>query len=169
MVVLQTLRTSRQILILPYVVNNFLLGFLLPTDWPMAGARNDRDRINRTRQNAEDLFKPTQQPTRADVPASAPNDAPSAEHQPRRQPRIFAIPPMAPMTTAKVEPAATPKQIRRTAAIGRDTRQIPVSQFGRVRALTSYGMTRVQVAELYGVTVDEIEKIIRRPDQPRKS
>ena len=73
------------------------------------------------------------------------------------------------MDTAKVEPAATPKQIRRTAAIGRDTRQIPVSQFGRVRALTSYGMTRVQVAELYGVTVDEIEKIIRRPDQPRNS
>jgi hypothetical protein len=76
---------------------------------------------------------------------------------------------MAPMTTAKVEPAAEPKQIRRKAVIRREAREIPVSQFGRVRALTSYGMTRVQVAELYGVTVDEIEKIIRRPDQPRKS
>ena len=165
MVVLRTLRSSRQILILPYVVNNFLLGFLLPTDWPTAGARNDRERINRTRQNAEDLFKPKQQPTREDAPASAPNDAPSAEHQPRRQPRIFAIPQMAPMTTAKVEPAAEPKQIRRKAVIRREAREIPVSQFGRVRALTKYGMTRAQVADLY----DEIERIIRRPDQPRKS
>ena len=141
----------------------------MPTDWQTASARNDRDRINRTRQNAEDLFKPKQQPARADVPTSAPNDAPSAEHQPRRQPRIFAIRPVAPMNTAKVEPAAEPKQIRRAAAMGRETRQIPASQFGRVRALTRYGMTRAQVAELHGVIVDEIEKIIRRPDQPRKS
>jgi hypothetical protein len=161
-VVLRTLRSSRQILILPYVVNNFLLGFLLPTDWQTAGARNDRDRINRARQNAEDLFKPTQQLTRADVPASAPNDAPSAVHQPRRQPRILAIPPVVPMNTAKVEPAAEPKQIRRVAAMGRETRQIPASQFGRVRTLTKYGMTQAQVAELYGVTVQEIERIIGR-------
>jgi len=140
-----------------------LLGFLLPTDWPTAGARNDRDRNNRTRQNAEDLFKPKQQFTREDIPTSAPNDASSAEHQPRRQPRIFAIPPVAPMNTAKVEPAAEPKQIRRTAAIGRETRQIPASQFGRVRTLTKYGMTQAQVAEFYGVTVQEIERIISRP------
>jgi hypothetical protein len=73
-----------------------------------------------------------------------------------------------PMGTAKVEPAAAPKQVR-APAIGRETRQIPVSQFGRVRTLTKYGMTRAQVAELYGVIVDEIEKIIRRPDQPRNS
>jgi hypothetical protein len=134
----------------------------LPTDWQTASARNDRDRINRTRQNAEDLFKPKQQPARADVPTSAPNDA-SAEHQPRRQPRIFTIRPVAPMNTATAEPAAEPNQIRRTAAIGRETREIPVSQFGRVRALTNYGMTQTQVAELYGVPVREIERIITRP------
>jgi hypothetical protein len=163
LVVLQTLRTSRQIIILPYVVNDVFLGYLLPTDWQTASARNDRERINRTRQNAEDLFKPKQQPTRVDIPTSAPNDSWSAEHQPRRQPRIFAIPPVAPITTAKVEPANEPKQVRRAAAMGRETRQIPTSQFGRVRTLTKYGMTQAQVAELYGVTVDEIEKIIRRP------
>ena len=131
----------------------------MPTDWQTAGVRNDRERINRTRQNAEDLFKPKQQPTREDVPTSAPNDASSSEHQPRRQPRIFAV---VPVNTAKVEPAAEPKQAR-AAATRRETRQIPVSQFGRVRTLTEYGMTRVQVAELYGVTVDEIDRIIRRP------
>ena len=45
----------------------------------------------------------------------------------------------------------------------RETREIAVSQSGRVRTLTSYGMTREQVAELYGVAVDEIDRIIRRP------
>ena len=134
----------------------------MPTDWQTASARNDRERSNITRQNAEDLFKPKPQTTRADVPMSAPNDASSAETQPRRQPRIFAIPPAVPISAAKVEPAAEPKQIRRKATTKRETRKIPVFQFGRVRTLTSYGMTRAQVAELYGVTVDEIERIIRR-------
>ena len=135
----------------------------MPTDWQTASARNDRERIDRTRQNAEDLFKPKQQLTREDVPTSAPKDASSAEHQPRRQPRIFAIPPMVPMNTAKVEPAAESKPIQRTAPIGREPRQIPASQFGRVRTLTKYGMTQAQVAELYRVTVHEIERIISRP------
>ena len=134
----------------------------MPTDWQTASARNDRERSNTTRQNAEDLFKPKPQTTR-DVPMSAPNVASSTETQPRRQPRIFAIPPAVPMSAAKVEPAAEPKQIRRKATTKRETREIPFSQFGRVRTLTSYGMTRAQVAELYGVTVDEIDRILRRP------
>jgi len=134
----------------------------LPTDWQTASARNDRERSNRTRQNAEDLFKPKPQTTRADVPTSAENDASSADHQPRRQPRIFATPLVVPMSTARVEPAAEPIQIRRKTTAKRETREIPVSQFGRVRTLTAYGMTRAQVAELDGVAVDEIERIIRR-------
>jgi hypothetical protein len=135
----------------------------LPTDWQPASARHDREGINRARQNAEDLFKPKPQTPRADVPMSAPNDASSAEHQPRRQPRIFAIPPVVPMNTTKAEPAAEPKKIRRKAIDKRWTREIPLSQFGRVRTLTSYGMTPAQVAELYGVAVGEIDRIIRRP------
>ena len=98
---------------------------------------------------------------------SAPNDASSAETQPRRQPRIFAIPPAVPISAAKVEPAAEPKQIRRKVTAERETGEIPVSQFGRVRTLTSYGMTREQVADLYGVTVDEIERIMSSPGHAR--
>ena len=135
----------------------------MPTDWQTASVRNDRERISRTRQNAEDLFKPKQQPTREDVPTSAPNDASSAEHQPRRQPRVLAILPVVPMNTAEVEPAAEPKGTRRKAVIRHEIREIPASQFGRVRTLTKYGMTQAQVAELYGVTVHEIERVIRRP------
>ena len=134
----------------------------MPTDWQTASARNDRERSNRTRQNAEELFKPKQQTTR-DVPMSAPNVASSTETQPRRQPRIFSIPPAVPISAAKVEPGAEPKQIRRKVTAERETGEIPVSQFGRVRTLTSYGMTRAQVAELYGVAVDEIDRIISRP------
>lgn len=45
------------------------------------------------------------------------------------------------MSAAEVEPAAEPKQMLRKATAKRETREIPVSQFGRVRTLTSYGMS----------------------------
>jgi hypothetical protein len=67
------------------------------------------------------------------------------------------------MNTAKVEPAAEPKQMRQKTTINRKAREIPVSQFGRIRALTKYGMTQAQVADLYEVTIDEIDRIIRSP------
>jgi hypothetical protein len=66
-----------------------------------------------------------------------------------------------PTSAAKVEAPAESKPIRQR-VVRRETREIPASQHGRVRALTSYGMTREQVAELYRVTVDEIERIQRR-------
>jgi hypothetical protein len=139
----------------------------LQTERPPADARSDRERIDRARQNAENLFRPRQQAQSADAPASAPNGPSSIEHQPQRQPRIFMIPPAAPMSTANGKAPPGPKPIRRQRSGGRETRKIPASQFGRVRALASYGMTWTQVAELYGVGVDEIERIIRRPDASR--
>jgi len=156
-------------LFLPYDINDFF--------WGISCQQTGRRRalvtiVNGSTERAKTrkiCSSQSSKPTRGDVLASTPNDAPSADHQPRRQPHILAIPPAVPMGTAKVESAAEPKQIRRTVAIGREAREIPASQFGRVRALTSYGMTRVQVAELYGVTVEEIEKIVRRPDQPCRS
>src|SRR5437762_1651983 len=105
---------------------------------------------------------PRRQTARADVPTSAPDAASSAEHQPRRPPRIFAIPPQMPTSTAKAAAPAEPEPIPRRATVSRET--IPTSQHGRVRALTSHGMSQEQVAELYGVTVEEIVRIIRRPD-----
>jgi hypothetical protein len=51
----------------------------------------------------------------------------------------------------------------------RESLEIPAAQLGRVRALTNYGMTQRQVAELYGVTVEVIERTISRPDYPRIS
>ena len=132
------------------------------TEWELADDRNNREKINRARQAAEDLFKPARQTVGADPPTSATDAASSAEQPPRRQPRIFAIPAVVP-THAKVEMPAEPKPTRPRAAARRKTGTVPSSQLGRVRALTSYGMTRAQVAELYGVSVDEIERIIKRP------
>jgi hypothetical protein len=138
------------------------------TEWQSADERNDRERIDRARQAAEDLFKPKQQIDRADLPISPSNAAPLAEQPPpRRQPRIFAAPAQVPMVgNAETITEAGPE--RRRAATRRATGDVPSSQAGRIRALTSYGMTRTQVAELYGVTVDEIERLIKHPADSRK-
>jgi len=141
----------------------------LPSEWQAASVRNHHEGINRARQAAEDLFKPKQQTTRAEVPVSAPDAGSSADQQPRPQSRIFTILPLAPTTVAEVVAPAEPKPIPRRAPIRRETREIPASQFGRVRALANYGMRRAQVAELYGVTVDEVERVIRQPEHSRKS
>jgi hypothetical protein len=59
----------------------------------------------------------------------------------------------APLSTANaealIEPKAEPPRIR-------------ASQYGRVRALLSYGMTRAQVADLYKVPVIEVDRINSR-------
>jgi hypothetical protein len=138
----------------------------LLTEWPLDD-HTDREKLDRARRNAEDLFKPRPQSGPADTTAPAENSITSAEHQPRRQPRIFRIPPVVPMSAAKGEAPAEPKSTRRQRTVRRNTRAIPASQFGRVRALASYGMTQAQVAELYGVGVDEIERIIGQSNSTR--
>jgi DNA-binding transcriptional regulator YiaG len=135
----------------------------LPSEWA-SDAHVDRDKIDRARKNAEDLFKPRPQPEPVDTVAPAENSVPSSEAQPRRQPRIFSALPAAPMKAAEVETRAQPKPTRLRRRIRRETGTIPESQFGRIRTLTSYGMTQAQVAELYGVSVDEIERIVREPN-----
>jgi hypothetical protein len=71
------------------------------------------------------------------------------------------------MSAAKGEASAEPKSTRPQRTVKRSTGAIPASQFGRVRALASYGMTQAQVAELYGVGVDEIERIIGQSNSTR--
>ena len=138
------------------------------TEWQSADDRNGREKITRARQAAEDLFKPTQQNTGVDVARSTPSAASRAEPQPRREPRIFVVPPRAPISAPAERPTG-PKPIRRKATTRRETVAVPASQMGRVRALTSYGMTRAQVAKLYDVSIDEIERIIRGPVYSGKS
>lgn len=78
------------------------------------------------------------------------------------------VPPVVPMGQPKAVNPADAKPIakltQRRRAAKRETRQIPPSQFGRVRALAHYGMTQAEVAELYGVGLSEIERIVGGPE-----
>ena len=62
-----------------------------------------------------------------------------------------------------MEPPTAAEPVRRKAVAQPATRTVPPSQIGRVRALATYGMTPLQVAELYGVTVAEIDRILKSP------
>jgi hypothetical protein len=136
------------------------------TDWQSADDRNNREKINRARQAAEDLFRPAQQTAPPELtPVSTVS---SAVPPARRQPRVLAIAPRVP-PRAEPETPAEPKPTRRKRVSRRKTGAIPSSQLGRVRALANYGMTREQVAEFYGVAIEEIDRIIEQPASPTKS
>ncbi|HEX3536990.1 MAG TPA: hypothetical protein VHU15_09500 [Stellaceae bacterium] len=131
-------------------------------EWQSADERNSREKISRARQAAEDLFKPAHPNADAEPTGPAPNGGASHEQEPRRQPRIFTAPPRLP-PSPKVEFPVAAEPVRRRVIAKQSTRTVPPSQIGRVRTLATYGMTPVQVAELYGVTVAEIDRILKSP------
>jgi len=110
----------------------------------------DRERMTNARQAAEALFTPTRQVTEQPVPGSVPSAEPSA-----RKPRVLRALPPVPVRRASGEAPARPRQ--------RMTTEIPSSHFARIRAWAEYGMTAAQVAEVYGVPVSSIERILREP------
>ncbi|HEV2098742.1 MAG TPA: hypothetical protein VGR45_07415 [Stellaceae bacterium] len=133
---------------------------------PNAG--DDREGISRARQAAEELFKPKRQAAADASAASANNVSPDGD-QPRRQPRIFTIPRLMPANAVPADTPAEPQPKRRKTAPKREIREIPATQFGRVRALANYGMTRAEVAQLYGVSLDEVERIISGAPKSRRA
>jgi hypothetical protein len=109
----------------------------------------DRRRNTNARQAAEALFTPKRvTPEQSFRETSASRDARV------RRPRVLAIAPTlpGPSQVQDIGPISpnqqTPPKIRR-------------SQFARIRAWLRYGMTAKQVAEVYGVGIDEIERILR--------
>ena len=131
-------------------------------EWQSADERNSREKTSRARQAAEDLFKRAQPKADAEVARPAANGGLPHEEEPRRQPRIFTVPPRLP-PRPQVEPPTAVEPVRRKAVAQPATRTVPPSQVGRVRALATYGMTPLQVAELYGVTVADIDRILKSP------
>jgi len=74
-------------------------------------------------------------------------------------PRMIAIGP------AFRDIAMSPASVRRAESVAqisaaRPTPAIPKSQFARIRAWVNYGMTAAQVAAVYGVAVEVIERIL---------
>jgi hypothetical protein len=137
----------------------------LPTDW----SHNDREQVNRAREAAEALFKPKEQVARAEASSSLPM-TPSLSEQPApRTPRVIAIPSMTSVRDPKVKTAimvksaiAEPKppKPRKVVARNRRATKVPASEFARIRTLAECGMTLEQLAENYGVSAGEIERIV---------
>lgn len=137
------------------------------SEWQSADDRNNREKTNRVRQAAEDLFKPARRIAETELPATPQNGAVPAELPARRQPRIFNLPPRV-YPPIEAEPPTEPPPIPRRQVAKRAPKAVPASQIGRVRTLTRYGMTPAQVADLYDVTVAEIERIIGVRSEPGK-
>jgi hypothetical protein len=108
-----------------------------------------RERITNARRAAEELFRPKPQAARETVP-----DAAAPREQSPRTPRILAISPAVPVSGAAVE---APVRLEPPAMS-----EIPVSEFARIRTWVKYGMTASDVAQLYEVAVEEIERILRK-------
>ena len=108
----------------------------------------DRQLITRAREAAEALFRPKRQVIEPSVP-----ETPPAADSSARKPRVLTIAPPAPVHAEREVPVSPKRQM---------TPKIPRSQFDRVRTWVKYGMTARQVAEVDGVAVEEVERIIRK-------
>jgi hypothetical protein len=107
----------------------------------------DREQTNDARQAAEALFAPKPRPFKQLDQEIAPSAG-----DPVRRPRVLTISPT--VTSHPQEPEAPISRKRPVKP------KIPKSQFARIRAWLRYGMTTEQVADVYGVPVDEIERIL---------
>ena len=110
---------------------------------------NDRQHVERARAAAEALFKPKRQVTDQLAAKGPPTPDASA-----RQPRVLSISAAAPVRREELAAPVRPEP--------HASAEIPGSQFARIRAWVKYGMTAQQVAEVYGVAADEIERILRK-------
>ena len=113
--------------------------------------QHNHTEINRARQTAEALFAPKQ----AVAVPSAPTIATMAD-QTARKPRI--------LSAAQVQPTRVEATEAPVDAVSRKPSQrIPPSHLGRIRTWMKFGMTMAQVAEVYGVTVGDIEHMLNEP------
>jgi hypothetical protein len=110
---------------------------------------HDRERITNARRAAEELFRPKPQAPKEGVP-----NALSSVDQSPRKPRILAITPTVTIREAAVKAPVSLKQPTRS--------EIPASQFARIRTWMRYGMTVAEVAQIYEVTVEEIERNLQK-------
>jgi hypothetical protein len=111
--------------------------------------QNDRERINRARQAAEALFQPKPPVAQPSIAKPPPAADPSTS-----QPRMLR-----PSSSAPVRHAAAEAPVNREPPT---PPEIPASRYSRIRAWVKYGMTIPQVAQIYGVAVDEIKRIVRK-------
>jgi hypothetical protein len=108
----------------------------------------DHERITNARREAEALFTAKQPVSTPSVP-----DQPVLAGQSPRKPRILRALSPAPVRQGKSEAPVDSKP--------RMPPEIPSSHFARIRTWVKYGMTAEQVAGVYGVGTETIERILR--------
>jgi hypothetical protein len=118
------------------------------TAHPHRDRGDHRERLTSARQAAEAIFTPNRQVTEQSVREGVVPTGRSV-----RKPRVLAISPPAPVSHEEVDAPISPKQ--------QMTPKVARSQYARIRTLVRYGMTARQMAELYGVDVGEINRILR--------
>jgi hypothetical protein len=108
---------------------------------------DDRDQIISARRAAEALFTP--KPLVSEQPVSDPSQPAEA-----RIPRVLPT----------LQPAPIRQQTADAPAISAPTTapDIPATKASRLRTLVKYGMTVSQVADLYRVPVETIERILQK-------
>lgn len=119
---------------------------------------NDRERANKARQAAEALFAP--KPRAVEAPVST--IRPAAENRVSMAPKA-ASPPI-----VRNEPAVTRNSGATLAATrGRNkesaARKIPGTHIARIRTWLRYGMKIAEVAQVYGVEIEDIERALGKP------
>jgi hypothetical protein len=122
---------------------------LLDRRRPLSPRDDERERITRAGRAAEALFTSKRQLIKQSVSDSLPSVDQSA-----RKPRMLKALSPAPVGHEEDKAAVDSEQ--------RITREIPKSQFARIRVWVEYGMTAAQVAGVYGVAVEVIEGILRQ-------
>lgn len=142
----------------------------MSSDWPS----EKTDSTRKAREAAEALFRPkpagaTVAPVGAgagiaQAPSQPPAAPPSAVPQPvPRQPRILAAPP----PPRRPDPEQQPPAVEARTPRARQ-RKIPAEEHRRIVTLVTYGMTSAEVAALYDVTVEVIDKIVAAEGAAKK-
>jgi hypothetical protein len=109
---------------------------------------DDREQMMRARHAAEALFIPKPE---LDV-QPLPDPAQSIK---AHKPRVLPVLPPTPIRQETVNASATSEPA--TVA------EIPAKMSARLRTLVKYGMTISQVAEVYQVPIETIERMLRKP------
>jgi len=112
-------------------------------------ADNDGRRQASVHEAAEALFRPREPQSDSVTPAAAaPND------QSTRKPRVLAA---VSAPSKQHEPTETVVGMKKPAAT---PATIPASHAARIRTWIRYGMTRAQVAAIYGAEVDQVRQVL---------
>jgi hypothetical protein len=114
---------------------------------PSNRQRENRGRATQARDAAEALFRP--KPRVAEPPP--PGAPPQNDAAPR--PRALSALPLPPSPNAVAETPVEPQH--------EPSSPIPASDYARIRAWVANGLTLRQVADMYGVPIEDVRRILR--------